>query len=102
MSNASVTVIKAQTAAATMSYDTDSVTGKGCAIIFHAAPLVAAETVTISVAGEGGNAALFQDGLAVVLSATNPIQQVSIGPLYVLTKSVTATACGVSACPVGR
>ena len=101
MSNAAVTIIKAQTAAATQAYDTDTV-GKGCAIVFAAHPLVNAETVTISMSCEGGNAPLFQDGVAVVLSATNPIQQVSIGPLYVLTKSVTASACGVSACPVRR
>lgn len=101
MSNAAVTVIKAQTAAATMSHDTDT-PGKGCAIIFAAAPLTGSETVTIAISCEGGNAPLYQDGVVVVLSATNPIQQVSIGPLYVLTKSVTASACGVSACPVGK
>lgn len=101
MSNAGTTLIKAQTAAATASFDTDSA-AKGCAVIFYAAPLAGSETVTISVAGSGGNAQLFQNGAAVVLSATNPIQQVSIGPLYVLSKSVTATACAVDVCPVGR
>ena len=101
MSNAATTVISATTAASTKSYDSSS-GDMTCALVFYAGPLAGSEQVQIAIAGSGGNCLLFQDGLQVVLSITNPIQQVSAGPNYVLIKPVTATACAVDVCRVGK
>lgn len=95
-----ITVIAPTTGTANGVFDSSN--HHGCAVLFSAGPLVSAEQVEIKVTGTAGNVALFQDGVQVVLSATNPTQQCSSGPTYVLVKGVTATACSVDACPIGK
>lgn len=96
-------LIPPQTTASTKAYDSGR--DSGCAVLIYAGPLADGEIIEIGVplvSGNGAYALLYHNGEKVTLTNTNPVQQLSLGPNYVVIKPVTAGACSVDVCPLGK
>ena len=97
-------LIPPQTTAKTAAYDSGQ--DAGCAVLIYAGPLADGEIVQIGVPLTSASgtvyAMLYHNGTQVTLTNTNPVQQLSLGPNYVVIKPVTAGACAVDVCPLGK